>query len=411
MTQRPQAIPSAASSWRTLHKQSGLSFEADQCLPMRYRGAGCTACAAACPAEAIALVQATPDVSDACTGCGRCVAACPMGALAINGFSDVRAAQTEPGLVECWRVPAGNRAKGAVAVPCLGGVDAAWLIERHRNTGDGPVLMDRGWCAACPSGGCEQPAAAAVAQAGGLLETMGVPPSRLPRIETVALPPTVVPQANAQADNEIRISRRAFFERLARGTGEAVVPLLPAQAGAINPRLARPPRRSRARLRLLAACIELSRERGLPMPYTLFRRASAAATCCNRGVCTAVCPTGALYTRAPDETAQERVFNAVDCIACGACLSACPESASQLDERMDEGWRSEAVLWRLAVRECEECGAVFTGREEESLCDPCHKSKNLARNMFQQFFSRPIQTSAVAPSNREHINKPRRITR
>lgn len=381
---------------------------------MRYRGAGCVACAEACPAEAMGLAEITLEVSDACTGCGRCVAACPMGALAIDGFSDVGAAQGEPGppSVECWRVPTRDRAEGAVAVPCLGGIDAAWLIERHRTPGDGPVLMDRGWCAACPSGGCEQPAAAAVAQARGLLETMGVPPSRLPRIRTAALPLAVAPQADAHADSEIRISRRAFFGRLTRGAGEAVAPLLPAQAVAADPRLARPPRRSRARSRLLAACIELSRARGLPMPYTLFRRASAAAACCSRGVCAAVCPTGALFTRAPeggaarrappgaaggfippepDETAQERVFNAVDCIACGACLSACPESASQLDERMDEGWRSEAVLWRLAVRECEECGASFTAREGETLCDPCGKSRRLARDMFRQFFVRPAR--------------------
>ncbi|MDP2266663.1 MAG: 4Fe-4S binding protein [Thiobacillus sp.] len=409
MTQGVHPVASA-EVWRTLlHQPSGLRFEADLCLPMRYRGAGCAACAACaevCPAEAMGLAEITLDVSDACTGCGRCVAVCPMGALAIDGFSDVGAAQDEPGPqpVECWRVPARDRARGAAAVPCLGGIDAAWLIERHRTSGDGPVLMDRGWCAACPSGGGEQPAAAAVAQARGLLETMGVPPSRLPRIRTAALPPAVAPQADAHADSEIRISRRAFFGRLTRGAGEAVSSLLPAQAAAINPRLARPPRRSRARSRLLAACIELSRARGLPMSYALFRRASASASCCSRGVCAAVCPTGALFTRAPDETAQERVFSAADCIACGACVSACPESASQLDERMDEGWRSEAVLWRLAVRECGECGASFTtAREAETLCDPCNTSRHLARDMFRQFFPRPQTGEAASDGNHEHV--------
>lgn len=409
MTQGAHSAESA-EVWHTLHKPNGLRFEADQCLPMRYRGAGCVACAEACPAEAMGLAAITLDVSDACTGCGRCVAACPMGALAIDGFSDARAAQGETGLqsVECWRVPARDRAEGAVAVPCLGGIDAAWLIERHRASDDGPVLMDRGWCAVCPSGGCEQPAAAALAQARGLLETMGVPPSSLPRIRTAALPPAVTPQTDAHADSEIRISRRAFFGRLTRGAGEAASSLLPAQAVAVDPRLARAPRRSRARSRLLTACIELSRARGLPMPYTLFRRASAVAACCSRGVCAAVCPTGALFTRAPDETVQERVFNAVDCIACGACVSACPESASHLDERMDEGWRSEAVLWRHTVHACEDCGASFTAREGETLCDPCGKSRHLARSMFQQFFGAPahdtVHASGTTPTRKhEHV--------
>lgn len=393
MTRRTDAASNEA--WHTLHKPSGLCFEADQCLPMRHRGAGCAACAEACPTAAMALAQATPDVSDACTGCGRCVAACPMGALAIDGFSDARVAQGESGpvTVECWRVPARARASGAAAVPCLGGIDAAGLIERHRETGDGPVLMDRGWCASCPSGGCQIPAAAAVDQARGLLEAMGVPPSRLPRIRTAALPPALPPAA-PHADGEIGISRRAFFGRLARGAGEAVLPPLP--AAALDPRLARAPRRSRARARLLAACVELSRARGLPLPYTLFRRASASAACCGRGVCAAVCPTGALSTRAQEENSQEtaieRVFNAVDCIACGACMSACPESASRLDEGMDEGWRGEAVLWRRALRECEECGASFVvAREGETRCDPCDKSRHLARDLFRQFFARPAR--------------------
>jgi len=396
MTQRAHATPSS-EAWRTLHKPSGLCFEADQCLPMRYRGAGCAACAEACPAEAMALAQATPDVSDACTGCGRCVAACPMGALAIEGFSDGGTTQGEPGplSVECWRVPARDRAKGAAAVPCLGGIDAAWLIERHRETGDGPLLVDRGWCASCPSGGCQTPAAAAVDQARGLLEAMGVPPSRLPRIRT-ALLPFAVARADAHADGEIGISRRAFFGRLARGAGEAVLPPLPATAP--DPRLARPPRSSRARARLLAACIALSRARELPLPHALFRRASASAACCGRGVCAAVCPTGALSIRAQEEnsqeTAMERVFSAADCIACGACVSACPENASRLDEGMDEIWRGEAVLWRRALRECADCGASFIAREGETRCDPCGKSRQLAHDLFRQFFNRPAREAA-----------------
>jgi len=403
----------AAAAWRTLHKSNGLRFEADRCLPMRHRGAGCDDCVQICPAQAITFADTGLDVADVCTGCGRCVAACPMGALAIDGFAGVDSAQgvADSLVVECWRVPVGERVANAVAVPCLGGIDAAWLIERQR-TGGGVQLVDRGWCAACPSGGCEEPARRALDEARDLLETMGVPPSRLPRIHKAALPVTVKPRVEERADHEIKLSRRAFFGQLARRASEAVSPLLPAQAAAAaNLQLARPPRRSRARLRLLAACAELSRAQGLPMPHTLFRRAAVSGACCNRGVCAAVCPTGALLTRTSDGITQELVFSAVDCIACGACVTACPEGAARLDACNDEGWRSEAVLWRVAMRECAECGAAFIARDAQPLCDPCNKSRHLAREMYQQFFGRSAQADGPSRSTPEHetrvvINQP-----
>ena len=154
---------------KRLHAASGLSFDPDLCLPLRHRGAGCEACAQTCPTQAITLAEREPEVSDACTGCGRCVAACPMGALHLPALETPVAADALR--IDCARVPAAERS--GAAVPCLGALDAAWLIERHAATGAGPVLVDRGLCESCPSGGCSSPAGDALEHARGLLESMG----------------------------------------------------------------------------------------------------------------------------------------------------------------------------------------------------------------------------------------------
>ncbi|MCA1803909.1 MAG: 4Fe-4S binding protein [Xanthomonadaceae bacterium] len=251
--------------WRQLPGEAGLRLDRESCLPFRYRTEGCSACADACPRGAISLLPGDLAVSAECVGCGRCMAACPMGALDHPGFEPGRetvGADARPLPVECKRIPASQRAAGAMVVPCLGGIEAAWLMERQRPSG-GVRLMDRGLCQGCSAGGGEvHPVSRALDHARDLLETMGIPLSHLPSLERDELPaesPAGEPVPPAGGTN---LSRRAFFGRLAR-TAEVAVFRSP-QSGepAGGTRLARGPKSSRARWRLLAASMSLARTSG-----------------------------------------------------------------------------------------------------------------------------------------------------
>lgn len=376
-----------------------LHFDADTCFPLRHRAGGCEACVRACPSGAIAFDAAGLRVADTCTGCGRCAVACPMGALGVPGFDagvEVAPAATS---LECRRVPPHARVACAAVVPCLGGVDAASLVERQRACGNGPRLIDRGWCADCPSGGgAMHPAAEAVECAGHLLEAMGVALARQPRIVAIPLPAGVKPQPVADAQASQPLSRRAFFGRLSQRGGRALADAtgVGGRAGAAADdgagRLARVARPSRARVRLLSACRDSSRAYGLPMPFGLFRDAAVDARCRDCGLCVSVCPTAALLRTAADGAAA-LVFSAVRCIDCSACVRACPEGALRLDARSDEGWRAPEVLAQFEQRLCARCGEAFTAHDSEHECGPCTKSQTLMRDAFRQLFGAPQHDS------------------
>lgn len=479
--------PSVPTDWRALDQGRALRFDADACLPMRHRGDGCSRCESVCPVSAIVLEPAGPRVAEGCTGCGRCAADCPMGALALPGFelsdfaltdvespdlkaqgAEVAARRTEQGepasagsvpeertgrggsrgadepplRFECARVARGDLEAATAVVPCLGGLDAAVLIRAHGGRGIGPVLVDRGLCADCPSGGRDAPPVGqALAQARDLLESMGVALPRLPRLERG---PAVRPVPEA---GPAHAARRGFLAALVRGSGRAASRAVrgerlvsATQAGDAVPdalRLARQARPSRARLELLAACLAVSRRSALPMPFTLFRSVCSSGACCDSGVCCATCPTGALFRREapaaafprvpeggggraqaglaaevgpdavsgsnPDDTATtapavELVFDALRCIDCGACVRACPESALAMVARSDDGWRAPEVVRRFGRMCCTRCGDAFTAVGGATECDPCAKSSTLVRDAFRSFAARAPQSENRLPS-------------
>jgi ferredoxin len=391
---------SATTSWQTLHAGTQLRFDAAACLPLRHRAGGCSACADSCPAGVIRLQDETLEVAPDCLGCGQCSARCPMGALAIAGFTVAAEPATPTVTVECWRVPAAKRASGAVAVPCLGGLTAAWLLEQAAVAdGQAPVLLDRGWCADCPAGGGDtHPAVTALALCGDLMESMGLPLDRRPRLEAQPLPRESMSPVTPTADGEIRLSRRAFLGNVAGRVAERSAVPIAQSAPAVTVRLARPPHASRARQRLLDAVRVLAEQTGLPVPRSLFRTVEVSERCGNHQVCAATCPTGALFAWRGD-AASGTGFAPDRCIDCGACERACPEQALRFADPWDDGYSSGRPrrLTRFEARRCTDCEGPFTARaSDDTRCDACAKSQALVQDVFHQLFStRPAPTASA----------------
>ncbi|MEA3641793.1 MAG: 4Fe-4S dicluster domain-containing protein [Lamprobacter sp.] len=138
--------------------------------------------------------------------------------------------------LDCWRVAQHLTPTDGLRVPCLGGLTPAWLLELVATAADRPVhLLDRGLCAACPSGRADpedpdndtqasHPAAWCLGETARLLDGIGLRRERWPRLTTAPTADDVSASGSQEAKPaerpalqrpepllETRLSRRAFF--------------------------------------------------------------------------------------------------------------------------------------------------------------------------------------------------------
>jgi ferredoxin len=355
-----------------LRQGDPVLFASDACLIVRRPGMECSLCREACPAGVLSggLWSIKLEVAG-CIGCGVCAAECPIGAIRVEGFKpDESAASTVPEALECRRVPEELRAPGATTVPCLGGLTMPDLFERAA-AADRPVaIMDRGWCADCPVGGCAAPWQANLDATNALLATAGRDPASGISVVEAPLPASEA-QPVAALRPEFAPSRREFFRRLVAPTPE---PHRPEESRRIvfGRGLVRPI----ARERTLAVMRDLAEEDGLS-PTLMPSVTIDTAACDLHGICAAICPTGALRLTEPGGSLVID-YDAEACIACGECQRACPNKALSLNAEGDGTVPDGRVTLASRARGvCVGCGDTFPqGRNEMHLyCQPCRNSR------------------------------------
>ncbi|HEY0823711.1 MAG TPA: 4Fe-4S dicluster domain-containing protein, partial [Ramlibacter sp.] len=166
------------------------------CLRSRLRTSDCSACADACPVQALRVGREGVTAQAGCTGCGRCRAACPMGAIAVSGFAAMATAEVGAGgatlLVDCARFGAPPAGPDSLRVPCLGGLSPGDLLALCAQAPGRTVLLaDHEACALCDSGRTVHAAAAVLQSVRDLMREANVPEDRLPRLVRRPAPPSV----------------------------------------------------------------------------------------------------------------------------------------------------------------------------------------------------------------------------
>jgi Fe-S-cluster-containing hydrogenase component 2 len=324
----------------------GISWVASRCLQAPPHPLACHHCAKACPAGALDFHEGKLKASDACHGCAQCVAACPTEALVSAEITQVinsLPAGKSPEL-GCHRAGDEPGKKRLHCLRALGPDQLAWLRMQTMPGQVALYLPDA--CQGCLAGPQDE-------EDSWLEHAKG-----LCRV-------TTAPAAVNYHNPSYAVSRRSLL------LGRSVPPLPNIEADDSAPK-------ARRLQRHLHAASKLEET----LPLTLPGLALEQHTCHGHSVCARVCPTTALQ-KTPD---GELIFNAMECLDCGHCLTACPEGALKAGK---DGQPVPVMLHKVEQADCFECGRPFAPEDSTTAvktCPACRRESELMRESFRELF-------------------------
>ena len=295
---------------------SPIVIDRSRCLRMRYNGNDCGLCREACSSDAVGFMPEPVIRAKACSGCMLCTSACPMDALRPEGSSLFelveRLKNYRKPVLGCER---SGDDRAHVKTSCLGFLSTEHLIGIPLLLGM-PIQINLTSCHSCPNS--------------------GIVPAVKKRLDRVrSLLPRHVPEGviPAEQDSELTfeeeaLGRREFFQTLKTSSIEGFFELYSRLAVKPDSKAyghKEIPRRRRLLGRAISRTAGKLKERilgGLYFSLTVNRQ------CDGCGLCSALCPTGAV--RVPSRDKRRVHFNAGLCAGCGLCEDVCETGALHL---------------------------------------------------------------------------------
>jgi ferredoxin len=311
-----------------------VHFTPERCLHALDKDAACTACADACPVQAITPGHPPVFQPDRCKNCLACIPACPTGAFDANdGVSALLAcaARVDSKKIEllCALHPQPRQgaadaagvadAAGITVRSCLAGLGSGALIALA-SLGAEEITLRTEICKGCPWSCLQTQIAAQAAEAQQILAGWE-PAAQIALCSSIEKPVDRPLWKSTQPP----LSRRDFF-RSSAAQGKASL------AQAIDSGEAPQPNQpGRNRLRMLKSAYvlpELTRpDAALPQNGFALLQVSDKCTACS--ACARACPTQALVLQKDaDKNQYLLAFYPQNCIACGACTRSCAVSAA-----------------------------------------------------------------------------------
>ena len=311
-----------------------LAVHPERCLHVRHKNANCLACADACPAGAIAVIDGALTVApERCVGCGACASVCPTSCLEpLNPADDALAAEVARILAAgdghvtfaCEKAHGGD--PSTVSVVCLGRVEESALAEAAAR-GARDIRLVHGACATCEHarGGALNLGACTSARA--LFAAVGtdVTVTRMTAEEAW-------PEAAARADAAPETPAAETPAAAGATEAPAVASKKPVEEPAAFVHVQKdgtlPHFVPTRRLRLYNSLKRL----GAPVQDTLATRLWGQVTintelCRSCRMCTVFCPTGAVSRYGTAAGGFGVDHRSALCVQCRLCETICPEGA------------------------------------------------------------------------------------
>ena len=346
-----------------------IRLEEGSCTRFYSKFSSCTNCQDICPPNAIECVESDVKINqEECISCGACVGVCPTEALSLTNF-DVTDfffdfLKSDDKVISC-----------KTNFVCLAGLNVEYLFTLGLIK---DIVLDVGYCHECDiKDRCFTQIENNINEANRLLKSFGYKEIKSEEIQA--------------KKEDIKESRREFFNifslknvaKVKRNFDESLE-----ESTGISTEIARAIREKKLpnkRKILFTILNKIDRVK----EYELFSEDEVSFTsskyiddsCDNCSICYRICPTSALSTNSK----QSKIyFDDLMCVKCKLCHDVCEKDSISLTsfdtKEFFEATQKELISFDV-VR-CDECGAFFTYKGGEKMCQRCKQEEEGALELW-----------------------------
>ncbi|GAB4547674.1 MAG: hypothetical protein Fur0020_15810 [Thermodesulfovibrionia bacterium] len=286
-----------------------ISVRQERCLRERFYEYKCTACASACPVDAITLEGGIRIDYGLCSECMLCVSSCPSDGLLIKDFNILRIAselrKAQHPVIGCAK----DVSLGHVKTYCLGLLSEEDMLALYSLTTE-PLQINLTGCSKCKNS-----------------HIIPILEKRLHALaQRLSIPVTerviMVKDLQGLRYKPIGLDRRGFFNAVKKEALTGVAELLLENKESEIPMSEKVLPSKRRLLNKICGILSETLKKRLIENY--YFDLSIKDGCLPCGACAGVCPTGALKVE-QDDLSNTLLFNSSLCIGCNLCRDICDE--------------------------------------------------------------------------------------